>query len=78
MKLRQLAAIDREILARLIFDYGRKRTMAIVRYWLGIEDLDVVEDDNVMPALRFFRGLFRDYTRKAVLTAIKETPRAKS
>ena len=76
MKLRQLSAEDREILGRVIHDYGRKRTMAIARYWLGIENLEIVEDDNVMPALRFFRALFCEYARKAIFTAIKELPKA--
>ncbi|HWG41295.1 MAG TPA: hypothetical protein VN688_00810 [Gemmataceae bacterium] len=77
MKLRRLTAEDREILGRVIRDYGRKRTMAIARYWLGIADLDIVDDDDVMPALRFFRDLFCDYRDKAVLKAIKKTPKAK-
>lgn len=77
MKLRKLTAEDREILGRVISDYGRKRTMAIARYWLGIADLDIVDDDDVMPVLRFFRDLCCDYRRKAVLKAIKDTPKAK-
>lgn len=77
MKLRKLTAEDRELLGQVIRDYGRKRTLAIARYWFGMDDLDVVDDDNVMPALRFFRDLCCDYRRKSILKAIEETPKAK-
>jgi hypothetical protein len=76
MKLRKLTAENREILGRVIRDYGRKRTMAIACYWLGIADLDIVDDDDVMPALRFFRDLCCDYRREAILKAIKKTPKS--